>query len=178
MPIKLSFTIFLVLSAVVYLLAPAHSWQLSQSGNISTRFGLPYTGFVFEFGPKWSLKSWVPYVMGKKWGREIHWHPSGQRWLEREYVKGVPQGQFKGWHANGKAQMLMHYVNGNIDGERWTWHANGQVAEYALFKDGKEIAAKAWIADGKPFYNYVYQKGVKVGIKEGEFCRVTPKRSL
>lgn len=110
---------------------------------------------------------------GQRFGQEFIWYDNGQMMARRFYKNGLPHGVWKMWHENGSVKSYKTYVNGVIDGEGWAWHSNGQVSDYNLFEMGREISHKSWVFDGTPYYNYVYQKGEKVGMKGGDFCKRT-----
>jgi antitoxin component YwqK of YwqJK toxin-antitoxin module len=108
---------------------------------------------------------------GKIVGTEYLWYPNGGLMAVRPYLAGLPQGQWKMWYEDGKVKSLRVYVNGVIDGEMWAWHPNGRVADFNVYNHGHELTHKSWISDGVPYYNYVYQDGVKVGMLGGDFCK-------
>lgn len=105
-------------------------------------------------------------------GVERQWYVEGGLWSEDEYKNGLPDGEWRMWYPDGRVKHLAHYVRGERHGKSYGWHPNGQLSDFNLHVHGQEISHKAWISDGTPFYNYVYQDGIKVGIKGGDFCKL------
>lgn len=122
----------------------------------------------------WRLKQIVFFVNGKKQGIQYEWFENGQLARTIEYKNGLQHGNQKSWYASGKEESISIFKNGIIEGESWAWHPNGKIRHFVLYENGQEIAFKSWTGVGKPFYNYVYHGGKKVGFEGGSFCK--PKR--
>lgn len=135
-----------------------------------------FTGAAYELHPNKQLSRLIFYWKGKRVGSERQWYPTGDLWVEKQYRNGLLQGESRQWYDSGRVKSLGHYDQGQPHGEFWGWHPNGNVSDYNLYDHGREITHKSWISDGKPFYNYVYQDGKKVGVKGGQFCKLRSKR--
>lgn len=133
--------------------------------------GEPFTGLIVDFHPNHRPALLATYWRGEHHGLEIMWYANGVREWERSYRHGVYHGTLQGWYENGRIKSWRSYVKGHAEGEQWGWNADGQVVEYNLFRNDQEIAHKTWTFDGKPFHNYVYQNGEKVGIMGEPFCK-------
>jgi antitoxin component YwqK of YwqJK toxin-antitoxin module len=133
--------------------------------------GRPFTGVAYSLFPSYRPQQIIFVWQGKRVGTEFIWYDNGSLMASRPYKNGLPHGPWKQWYEDGKVKSLKNYVEGVVDGESWAWHANGQIAEFNLHDREQEITHKSWVADGVPFYNYVYQDGEKVGMKGGEFCK-------
>ncbi len=160
-----------VTGALAGLLTPAYDPRLKLVGYGYQLDGQPATAMVYELYGNFKPKTFFLLWQGKYVGKEWIWYDNGQLQVERSYADGLPDGVWKMWFADGKPKSLKTYARGQIDGEVWGWHANGQVSDYNFYVNGQEITHKSWIADGTPYYNYVYQDGHKVGTKGGEFCK-------
>lgn len=133
--------------------------------------GKPFTGVSYSLHTNGKLRRIMMFWQGRKVATERIWYDNGQLMVERPYREGKAHGSWKQWYDNGAVKSFKNYRHGVIDGEVWAWHANGQLSDFNLYDNGREIAHKSWIADGKPFYNYVYQDGHKIGIKGGDYCK-------
>jgi antitoxin component YwqK of YwqJK toxin-antitoxin module len=132
----------------------------------------PYSGIAYERYPSGKLGRLVLFWNGKKVLKEVEWYPNGNIMAESHYdFQGRRHGDWKMWHPDGKPKSLTHYVDNLKQGEQWAWHPNGTLVEYNVHKDNATITHKAWIFDGTPFYNYVYQDREAVGVQGGDFCR-------
>jgi antitoxin component YwqK of YwqJK toxin-antitoxin module len=143
------------------------------TAGLEARYGdSPLTGLVFDFYPNRRPSYLAFFWRGKRVGTERQWYPDGGLWSEEEYAGGLPNGEWRMWYPDGKVKRLAHYRDGERDGEMFGWHPNGQLSDYNFYERGREITHKAWISDGVPFYNYVYQDGRKVGMRGGDFCKL------
>ncbi|WP_141732758.1 toxin-antitoxin system YwqK family antitoxin [Oligoflexus tunisiensis] len=133
--------------------------------------GRPFSGIAYSLFPSYQPQHALMVWQGKRIGVELVWYDNGALMASRPYQDGLPHGPWKQWYADGKVKSLKNYIHGVVDGETWAWHANGRLAEFNLYEKEQELAHKSWVADGVPFYNYVYQAGEKVGMKGGEFCK-------
>ena len=131
----------------------------------------PATGIVYSLFLNWHPKQLYFLWQGKRVGKEFIWYDNGNLMAVYSYGDGLPDGDWKMWHEDGSVKSLKRYDKGVIDGESWGWHANGQISDYNLYSKGEEITHKSWVFDGKPYYNYVYQNGKKIGLIGGEFCK-------
>ncbi len=134
----------------------------------------PLTGLVYEFYPGKKLAKLGFLYKGKRQGPEIYWYNNGQRWVERHYQAGLDEGIHKVWYADGKVKSLKHFIKGVPHGEFYEWHDNGNIAQFIEYDHGKEIVAKSWTGGGKPFYNYVWRDGTRIGLEGDTYC--SPKR--
>lgn len=150
--------------------------RLALSGYGSVLSGKPFTGIAYSRYRHFRLQHLVFFWNGKITGTEYLWYPNGTVMAERPHRAGLPHGQWKMWYEDGSVKSLRNYVDGVIDGEMWGWHDNGQVSDFNVYDKGKEITHKSWVADGTPFYNYVYQDGHKVGMRGGDYCK--PLKSI
>lgn len=142
------------------------------------RFHFPFTGIVYSTYSDASLRRFATYWMGNKFGEELYWHPNGNRWIERHYSNGVPDGFQYSWYPNSAPNYRKEYDHGTPVGELWSWFETGNIASYVRYENGKSVTYKTWTFDGKPYYNYVWQDGQRVGIVGGDFCKKRKKRSL
>lgn len=134
-----------------------------------------FTGIAYSHYTNYRPQHVEFFWEGQHIWQELMWYPNGVVMAERPYRKGLPHGAWKMWYEDGSVKSLRHYRDGVIDGEMWGWHANGQVSDFNVYDHGKEITHKSWIADGTPFYNYVYQDGIKIGMLGGDFCKPLAK---
>ncbi|MDB4521641.1 hypothetical protein N9080_05580 [Akkermansiaceae bacterium] len=71
---------------------------------------------------------------------------------EELYYEANKQEPYTGWlkrmHANGQVYELGKFKDGKSHGPVFTWYENGQKSLEVEMKDGKVIAAKAWLPDG------------------------------
>ncbi|WP_141731018.1 toxin-antitoxin system YwqK family antitoxin [Oligoflexus tunisiensis] len=133
--------------------------------------GKPWTGVVIGFHDNLQPALLATYRHGQQHGWLITWYPNGQREREQGFRQGLYHGVSQSWHETGRIRTWRFYVNGLADGEQWAWGPEGQVLEYNLYRLDQELAHKTWTFDGKPFHNYVYQNGEKVGIMGEPFCK-------
>ena len=139
--------------------------------------GKPMSGVGYEHHPNGRLERLAFFWHGHKVWKEYQWYPTGNIWSESFYdLSGKRQGDWRSWHPDGKPKSLTHYVDNQRQGEQWGWHPNGNLIEFNVHKNDNTVTHKAWIFDGTPYYNYVYQEGQTVGVKGGDFCR--PPREL
>lgn len=132
--------------------------------------GQGFTGIVFDTFGGFQLSKLIVIVRGERHGPDLQWFSSGQRFVERHYRNGMESGIHKAWFENGAVRFFKTFKDGVPDGEFFEWHANGQLAQYVLYRNGQEIAAKSWTAGGKPFYNYVYHEARPIGLQGDTFC--------
>jgi antitoxin component YwqK of YwqJK toxin-antitoxin module len=133
--------------------------------------GRPWTGVIIDFHKNGWPALFATYLHGQQHGWSITWYPDGQREREQGFRHGLYHGVSQSWHPTGRIKTWRSYVNGLADGEQWAWGPDGQVQEYNLYQLDQELAHKTWTFDGKPFHNYVYQNGEKVGIMGEPFCK-------
>ena len=144
---------------------------LSQVGLAKHWKGQPLTGLLVSFHTPLHPALFATYWRGQLHGPEITWYRGGGREWERWYKFGLYHGVSQSWYENGRIKSWRHYVEGRADGEQWAWGVDGQVVEYNLYHEDQEIAHKTWTFDGKPFHNYVFQDGEKVGLMGEPFCK-------
>jgi hypothetical protein len=131
----------------------------------------PLTGIVYEFYRGHGLAKITVLFRGKRHGPEIHWYDNGQRWIERHYRDGLETGIHRAWYPDGSVKFLKSFSNEGVPhGEFYAWHSNGRLAEYTRFVNGQEIATKSWTGGGKPFYNYIWRNGKRVGLQGDTYC--------
>jgi hypothetical protein len=160
------------------LIVPASSRDLRVRGVTTFYRSRPLTGVVYAFHGAMRPAMISAFVDGKAHGTEIFWHPNGRREMERRFARGVPHGVHQSWYETGRIKTYRRYVHGLADGEQWAWYEDGQVAEYNRYDRGREITHKTWTFDGKPFHNYVYRDGEKIGIQGEDFCKLRRRSKL
>lgn len=133
--------------------------------------GRPFSGVLYGFYKNRRPKQLTFVWRGRRIGTEYSWHSNGQIAFVAPYREGRRHGVWKQWYADGGVRAYRTYVDGAIDGEYWTWHGNGVVSDYRVFDKGKLLVFKSFISDGKPYYNYVYHQGKRVGLQGGDFCK-------
>jgi hypothetical protein len=133
--------------------------------------GRPFTGVIVGWHGTFRPSLLACYFKGQHHGPEIFWFANGLREREVHYRHGLYEGVSQSWYDNGRIKTWRFYRAGLADGEQWTWGPEGQVLEYNLYRSDQEITHKTWTFDGKPFHNYVYQAGEKVGILGEPFCK-------
>lgn len=137
--------------------------------------GKIFSGFIYKLkGFQLMRLAFVEH--GQRHGPDIQWYGNGQRFIERHYSHGLESGIHRAWFQDGRPMYLKSFETGKPQGEFYEWHANGQLAQFILFSEGKEIAAKSWTAGGKPFYNYVWSGEKPLGMQGDRFCTPTKKR--
>ncbi len=136
----------------------------------------PLTGavYIWEAG---RLSSLILVWNGLRHGPDIQWYANGQRFVERHYRHGMEWGIHKAWYEDGSVRSLKSFEGGQAHGEFFEWHSNGQPSQFIVYDHGKEIAAKSWSAGGKPFYNYVWRNGSRIGLEGDRFC-LPPQKQL
>ncbi|HYX33873.1 MAG TPA: hypothetical protein VE954_12225 [Oligoflexus sp.] len=133
--------------------------------------GQPWTGLVVSFHDNFRPALLSTYLQGQRHGVELSWYHNGHREREQHYRHGRYHGLAQTWYENSRIKTWRSYHEGLAHGEQWTWGPEGQVLEYNLYQMDQEITHKTWTFDGKPFHNYVYQNGEKVGIMGEPFCK-------
>ncbi len=138
-------------------------------------FGYTYnghasTGLVYDLSEEFRLSQITSILRGKKHGLEIFWHDNGLRSVEGHFDQGLESGSHKAWYPDGSVKSFKSFRDGVAHGEFFDWHTNGQLSQYVLFDQGREVAAKSWTPNGKPFYNYVWQNKTPVGLQGDTYC--------
>lgn len=167
--LSLSVALFVSLASQ-YVVGAKHP-DLRASGSLLTLQDEPFTGVLVGFHRPWRPALIASYRDGKRHGREFSWHENGVLASDRSYRAGVYNGRSETWYPNGRIKTYREYNEGLAEGEQWSWGEDGQVLEFNLYKNDLEIAHKTWTFDGKPYHNYVYQNGEKVGILGEPFCK-------
>jgi antitoxin component YwqK of YwqJK toxin-antitoxin module len=132
----------------------------------------PFTGIVYEATSAMTLKSIAFLWKGLLHGPEIHWHAGGQRWIQRQYSMGKEHGVQKSWFPTGKVMSIKQYDQGIRNGDFIDWHPNGQLEQFIRYNNGIEVAAKSWTSKGKPFYNYTWRNGERIGLQGDRYCSI------
>ena len=163
----------LLLGATVWLgnvrLIAADSQELALA-HLGFRYNQePFTGAVYSFANK-KLLALVFVWKGLRHGPDIQWYENGKRFVERHYRYGIEFGVHKSWHEDGSAKSLRSFEAGAPHGEYFEWHKNGHPSQLIVFNHGKEVVAKSWTSGGKPFYNYVWRDGSRIGLEGDRFC--------
>lgn len=184
LPVNLAIILAALSSAAVFvpIISSGAPWFLHNEAHLLEQTGYgynyqakPFTGVLLDTYENWRPKHLQILWKGKFFATEYLWYPDGQQMAVRPHKNGLPEGPWKMWYPDGAVKSLRHYKDGQITGEMWGWHPNGQVSDFNLYENGQEISHKSWIADGTPYYNYVYYQGKKVGMKGGEFCKPLQK---
>jgi len=131
----------------------------------------PFTGLIFRLHPNYRPEFLATYYSGARHGWEISWFVDGTKSRQRAYQGGLYHGVSQTWHANGRISTWRTYDHGLADGEQWAWGRDGQVLEYNRYQKDQELVHRTWTFDGKPFHNYVFQNGDKVGVQGEQFCK-------
>lgn len=132
--------------------------------------GRPFTGLTYVLYPSRLPAKLAFFRSGKRQGPEIHWYRNGQRWMERHYDEGLEVGTHKVWYPDGAVKSLKQFSQGMPHGDFLDWHSNGVPALFIHYEKGTEVTAKSWTAGGKPFYNYLWREGRRVGLEGDAFC--------
>ena len=138
--------------------------------------GKEFSGVVYDFYPNSKISKLTFIYKGKRHGPDIQWHVNGQRFIEQHYHHGQEVGQHKAWYEDGSVKYFKNFREGLPHGEFYEWHNSGQLAQFVVYENGKELAAKSWTAGGKPFYNYVWYKDQTIGLRGDTFCSPVKKR--
>lgn len=133
--------------------------------------GEAFSGMSYAFHENGQLYKIQFFLDGKQVGVEHRWYGSGEKWVESEFKNGKPHGQMRMWYPNGQVKFLKHYNMGKAHGEFWGWHPNGVVSDYHVFDGDRQSIYRSYIADGKPFYNFVYTEEGRQGLQGGSFCK-------
>lgn len=149
---------------------------LSISGYQTLYQGQPFSGVLFDFYENHQVRLVTFFWKGLREGIAYDWYDNGVMLRSQAYLHGQQHGITRMWYPNGQSKYWGQFDHDLPDGEIWGWHPNGRVSDYNLFRQGKEITHKSWISDGKPYYNYVYQDGKKLGIRGGEFCKILTRK--
>lgn len=173
------FAICSLLSAIVWFtnirVVDVDSKSLSVVPNGFHFLQEPFSGAVYSWQGN-HLSSLVFVVNGLRHGPDLQWYANGQRFIERHYEFGNESGLHKAWYEDGQVRSLKSFKNGLAHGEFFEWHSNGQPSQLIVYENGKEVAAKSWTAGGKPFYNYVWYNGSRIGLEGDRFCLPPPKK--
>ena len=129
-----------------------------------------FTGLIYDFHSNRKLSDLAFVLRSKKHGYELQWYDSGQRFIERHFWLGDQSGTHYAWFENGNVRSIKKFKDGVADGDFFDWHPNGQLAQFIHYERGIEISAKSWTARGKPFYNYVWFEGSRLGFEGDTFC--------
>lgn len=148
----------------------------SISGYQTLLNGKPFSGVLFDLYPNYRPRIVGFYWAGLREGTFYDWYEDGTLWKSQPYDHGQQHGVVKIWYPDGRVKYRAQFDHDLPDGEIWGWHPNGQVSDYNLFRQGKEVTHKSWISDGKPYYNYVYQDGKKLGVRGGDFCKILNRK--
>ncbi len=118
-------------------------------------------------------------------GPYVEWYPSGEKYMQGNYVEGVRQGAFTSWHENGKICKTQTYADGKLEGSWpifrddgtkekevgfhadqrsgvWKYYdATGkQLTAQEEYKDGKANGVwTLWRAEGKPLKEQHFTNG-------------------
>lgn len=132
----------------------------------------PFSGITYKFhANSWHLYKIQFFWEGRQEMTEHRWFANSIKWQELEFKNGLRHGVHKGWYNTGKVQFYKTYVDDKVHGEFWGWHPNGEVSDYHVFHHGEQIVYKSFIGDGKPYFNYVYRNGKRVGLQGGDYCK-------
>lgn len=145
------------------------------------------------YAPDGTLSREVEFVDGLREGREIEWHPNGQKRVEGENRRGHRVGTWNFWYESGALEQRCHYDDeGNAHGEfvcdhedgaprvrgqfwhgardgMWTWHADGNYEKVERSYDrsgrphGEDIA---WYPGGQLAYRRFFEHGRPIGMHE------------
>jgi antitoxin component YwqK of YwqJK toxin-antitoxin module len=132
-----------------------------------------FSGVIYDFHSTGMLSALTFVVRSQKHGPEIQWYSSGQKFIQRQFYFGEQAGVHYSWYENGSVQSIKRFSNGLPDGDFFDWHPNGQVSQFIRYQQGQEISAKSWSSRGKPFYNYVWSEGSRLGLEGDSFCSPT-----
>lgn len=174
---KTLFVVFFTVVAFAYV-GHQHTLEFGASGfNYipweTTYNNKPFTGITYKFHPdSWDIYKLQFFWRGKQELTEHRWFKNGVKWQEFEFKNGLRDGVYKSWYKTGKVQTYKTYVKDQVHGEIWGWHPNGEVSDYHVFAHGEQIVYKSFISDGKPYFNYVYRNGKRVGMQGGDYCKV------
>lgn len=149
---------------------PQSSPELQVTPEGYTYRGKPFGGIIYILRDNFWPTKIALFYQGKRHGAEIHWYPNGQRWIERQYEEGREKGTHMAWYPDGSVKYIKHFHQGKPHGDFMDWHSNGTLSQFVRYEHGREIAAKSWTAGGKPFYNYTWRNGERVGIEGDSFC--------
>ena len=172
---------FLFLTAAYIFFAPVRLVKEGAKGLTLAAFGYSFgekqfSGVVYDTHQDSQLARITFLLHGKRHGPELQWYANGQRFIERYYRQGLEVGTHKAWYEDGSVKFLKNFHAGLPHGEFYDWHPNGQLAQFVVFENGKEVAAKSWTAGGKPFYNYVWHGEQTIGLRGDTFCSPLKKR--
>ncbi|MEC9283823.1 MAG: hypothetical protein VX642_14010 [Bdellovibrionota bacterium] len=135
--------------------------------------GKPYTGLTIAFhNGLWRPRKIQFFYKGRQQFKELHWFYNFRLRQITNYRDGLREGTTSIWFDDGSIQALRNYVRDKAHGEYYGWHRNGVLSDFHYFENGKQIVYRAFISDGKPYYNYVYRGEEMIGVKGGEFCKV------
>lgn len=129
-----------------------------------------FNGLVYALHPSGWPSRIQTVVDGKLHGWEIQWYASGIRLVERRYRQGFEHGEQKTWHPDGSPMSWSRYENGIRVGESWGWHADGSTSAFSMHQNGVEIAVKSFSHRQKPFNNYIWADGQRVGLRGDRKC--------
>lgn len=134
--------------------------------------GKPFSGVTYKFHEQsWNIYKIQFFWQGRQELTEYRWFSDGVKWQEMSFVRGLREGPTKNWYPTGKVQTFKNYSGDKLNGEVWGWHPNGEVSDYHVFQMGEQIVYKSFISDGKPYFNYVYRNGERVGMQGGDYCK-------
>jgi len=91
------------------------------------------------------------YVKGSKephTGRVFQQYETGNTAVELTLQKGLREGPYTAWHENETKQIEVVYRLGRVEGMGREWFFNGKLKREALFRNGKTVANKEWLANG------------------------------
>jgi hypothetical protein len=129
----------------------------------------PFYGVVYSVY-EGSLSSLIFVWEGLRHGPDLQWYDNAQLFVERHYQHGLESGTHKAWYKDGRVKSLKSFRNGKAHGESFEWYTNGHPSQFILYDQGREVAAKTWTSGGKPFYNYVWNEGKRIGLEGDRFC--------
>ncbi|UZO80135.1 hypothetical protein NBT05_14410 [Aquimarina sp. ERC-38] len=132
----------------------------------------PFTGMLFSKTDTITLAK-IPYLEGKKHGKEERFYHNGARAAVRYFTNGKESGTHKAWWNNGQLEFIHQFDDfGNPTGVQRDWYASGQLAKEFNYIDGKENGTqRIWNVDGKIKANYQVIQGERFGLIGAEGCK-------
>lgn len=119
--------------------------------------------FYYKSG---AIQARVPFVNGKRQGKELRFYESGEKWMEIPYVDDEPRGDAVSYRPDGTVAARFPVAKANAEGIEVQYHEDGQVRmTVPIVNDKRHGIARLQNARGSEVARTSYLKGQQVGFE-------------
>jgi antitoxin component YwqK of YwqJK toxin-antitoxin module len=100
----------------------------------------PFTGLVNEFFPFKDIKQIRVsrhFKDGKQHGLRSQFYNDGKKFIEISYIKGKKHGRAVNWHRSGQITWERHFKEDQLDGDSIRYDPDGNVTQHVIYKMGR-----------------------------------------